>query len=427
MQNDLAQPAPFLTVIIPTRERCETLHSALKTVCEQDLPEVEFIVSDNVSEDDTANVVRGFNDARLTYIRTQRRLSMTGNYNFALSHARGTYVTILGDDDGFIPGALSVLAKWARTTGADAISWREAAYYWPTHSLVERRNLLQLPLLDLNWNVSASAAFTATKWSFLRWNVLPIIYGGLVKRDLMNKLRDKTGDYLLSHIPDVYSAIAICSIIEKYIYTEYPFSTFGFSGKSMASTYHSSWSGGRTSTSDTFSVFLQENTTTPHLAFPVGDMRLENAAIIDCLYRVKDALFEGRLFLPDSVWLYRLLREASLISEPLRSEMLSRIETIARQRRRLWFVNSLLRLSAAKNALNQAGKTAIDQPASGGEALIEGAALNIDCARFGLTDIYGACDLVAKVRPLPSTIPTFRSAGLRQLLGLRGLKARWAS
>jgi glycosyltransferase involved in cell wall biosynthesis len=407
---------PFVSVIIPTKERCETLDSALRTVCEQDFTDAEFLVSDNVSEDDTAAVVARFNDPRIRYIRTPKRLSMRGNYCFALEHARGTYVTILGDDDGFIPGALSLLAQWAQATRADAISWHQATYYWPTHSLPERRGQLQIPVHDLNWNVSATAAFMATKWGFLRWDYLPIIYGGLVKLEIMDRLRDRTGEYLLSHFPDVYSAIAVCSTIEQYIYTEYPLSTFGFSGKSMASTYASSWSTGRTSSTDTFGVFLQENRTAPHPDFPVGDLRLDSACIVDCLYRVKDAIFNGDLFVPDSMWLYRLLREANLAGEPLRSEMISRLDPIARQRRRRWLVRMLLALSAAKNSVEQ------HNALSSTERMIAEANLNIDAAKFGVADIYDACNLVAKLRPLPTEIPTFTKAGLVKLLRLRRLK-----
>ena len=158
---------PLISVIVPTRERCETFHSALKTICGQDFADAEFIVSDNVSEDNTADVVASFNDPRLRYIRTPKRLGMSGNYGFALGHARGTYVTILGDDDGFIPGALSVLAQWVCATNVDAVSWQEATYYWPSYSLPERRDRLQVPVLDVNWKVSARAAFTATKWSLI--------------------------------------------------------------------------------------------------------------------------------------------------------------------------------------------------------------------------------------------------------------------
>lgn len=410
---------PFVTVIIPTRERCETLHSALKTVCGQDFADAEFIVSDNVSEDDTATIVAGFNDPRIKYIRTPKRLSMSDNYSFALSHARGTYVTILGDDDGLIPGALAVLARWVRATGADAISWQEATYYWPTHSIPERRGRLEIPLLNVNWNVSARAAFTAAKWSMLRWNYLPIIYGGLVKRDVMNKIRDRTGAYILSHIPDVYSAIAVCSIIERYIYTEYPFSTFGFSGKSMASAYQSTWSVGAARTMDTYDIFLQENTIAPHPDFPVGNLRLENAAIIDCLYRVRDALLGGRLFIPDSIWLYRLFRDANSGKEPLRSELTSRLDEIAAQRGHRWFVHLLLRLSRVKQAMERA-----TYPSG---VTVEQSKLNMDSTRFGVADIYDACGLVAKLRQIPSGVPNFQNVGLRKLLGLRRLKRKWTS
>jgi glycosyltransferase involved in cell wall biosynthesis len=409
---------PSITVIIPTRERCETLKASIRTCVEQDYDNLEIIVSDNFSHDDTEAVARSFNDPRLKYIKTDRRLSMTDNFEFALSHVQSDYVSIIGDDDGFIPGALSVLGRWTLATAADAISWQAAAYYWPTHSLAASRDQLQIPVLDLNWNVSAKAALTAAKWSFLRWNYLPILYGGLVKFEVMNKLRQLTGAYLLSHIPDVYAAIAICSVINKYIYTEYPFSTFGFSGKSMASSMHATVSTGIATDADTTAVFFKENTIAPHPYLPVGDMRLESSAMVDCLYRVKDAIFDGRLFVPDSMWLYRLLREARGFGEPLRSEMLSRLELLVRQRHRRWLVHSLLALSAVKAKIQRRSSGAASSGAAS-ERMLSGGRLSIDAAKFGVSDIYGACGLVAKLRPLPAGIPTFTEAGLRKLLKRR--------
>jgi glycosyltransferase involved in cell wall biosynthesis len=86
---------PFISVLVPTRERSETLYFALKTLCAQDFADAEFIVSDNASEDDTASIVAGFKDPRVRYIRTPKRVSMTSNFNFAIEHARGTYVIAL--------------------------------------------------------------------------------------------------------------------------------------------------------------------------------------------------------------------------------------------------------------------------------------------------------------------------------------------
>ena len=99
--------APKLTVIIPTRERSDTLMHTLRTLVDQDYRDCEFIVSDNHSQDNTKQVVQDFSDPRICYINTGKRVSMSKNWEFALEHARGSFVTYIGDDDGFIPGALS--------------------------------------------------------------------------------------------------------------------------------------------------------------------------------------------------------------------------------------------------------------------------------------------------------------------------------
>ena len=45
------------TVVVPTRERCETLGATLQSCLDQDHPDLEVIVSDNASLDDTRAVV----------------------------------------------------------------------------------------------------------------------------------------------------------------------------------------------------------------------------------------------------------------------------------------------------------------------------------------------------------------------------------
>ena len=186
----------------------------------------------------------------------------------------------------------------------------------------------------------------------------------------------------------------------------------------MASALHANLMAGTAST-DTFDTFLKESAIAVHPDFPVGDLQLESAALVDCLYRVKDAIFNKRMFIPDSMWLYRLLREASAANEPIRSDMQSRIEAIARQRNRRWLVRLLLALSVFKKRLEQfdfKNGCTVDQ-----------AQLIVDFAKFGVGDIYDACNLVSKLRPLPIEIPFFNDVGLRKLLGIRRLKRRWTA
>ena len=62
--------ATKFSVIIPTRERSDTLQSSLKTCVGQDYDNLEIIVSDNFSTDNTREVVESFDDPRIRYINT---------------------------------------------------------------------------------------------------------------------------------------------------------------------------------------------------------------------------------------------------------------------------------------------------------------------------------------------------------------------
>ena len=85
------------------KNRCETLHWAMKTCLQSTYPALSLIVSDNCSTDNTFAVVSSFNDSRVKYYCTPQALSMTANWEFALSKVEDGFVTILGDDDGFLP------------------------------------------------------------------------------------------------------------------------------------------------------------------------------------------------------------------------------------------------------------------------------------------------------------------------------------
>ncbi|HXM76782.1 MAG TPA: glycosyltransferase, partial [Thermoanaerobaculia bacterium] len=56
---------PLISVVIPTRERAAKLRYTLQTVLSQPGDDFEVVVSDNASEDATAETVSSFRDSRL--------------------------------------------------------------------------------------------------------------------------------------------------------------------------------------------------------------------------------------------------------------------------------------------------------------------------------------------------------------------------
>lgn len=103
------EPPPLVSVLLPTFDRREYLRETIASVLRQSFGDFEVIVSDNASPHDPADVVAGFADRRLHYHRNPTNLGVTGNLLAALSHARGQYIAILGDDDLWDPGFLATL------------------------------------------------------------------------------------------------------------------------------------------------------------------------------------------------------------------------------------------------------------------------------------------------------------------------------
>src|SRR5213078_1360054 len=97
---------PRFSVVIPTRERAQTLRYSLQTCLDQDFTDYEVVVCDNYSSPATREVVDSFTSPRVKYVRAPQPLAMSHNWELALAHASGEYVTVLGDDDGLLSHAL---------------------------------------------------------------------------------------------------------------------------------------------------------------------------------------------------------------------------------------------------------------------------------------------------------------------------------
>lgn len=91
---------PLVTIAIPTYNRADGyLKNAIQCALEQTYQNIEIIISDNCSPDNTEEVVKGFNDKRLRYFRQQANIGANNNFNFCLQQAHSSYFLLLHDDD----------------------------------------------------------------------------------------------------------------------------------------------------------------------------------------------------------------------------------------------------------------------------------------------------------------------------------------
>ncbi len=102
MTNDTVRP--LITIAIPTYNRAELfLEEAIRAALQQTYSNIEIIISDNCSTDNTEFVVKQFGDQRIRYFRQEKNIGANNNFNFCLQQAKGTYFLLFLDDDQIDP------------------------------------------------------------------------------------------------------------------------------------------------------------------------------------------------------------------------------------------------------------------------------------------------------------------------------------
>jgi len=122
--------APKVSVILPTYNRAKLLGTAMESVLGQSFGDLELLVVDDGSEDDTEALVRGYQEAdeRVHYLRGEHR-GISAALNAGIRVAQGKYVARMDSDDQWLPelletevailearpeiGLVYALAQWA--------------------------------------------------------------------------------------------------------------------------------------------------------------------------------------------------------------------------------------------------------------------------------------------------------------------------
>ncbi len=116
--------APLVSVIIPTFNREVFLGEALASVYAQGSAQLQVIVVDDGSTDNTPAVVRGL-DVDLEYVYQTNRGEAAAR-NAGIRHAKGEWVAFLDSDDVWPENALRRQLEWAKTYPSARVIWGTA-------------------------------------------------------------------------------------------------------------------------------------------------------------------------------------------------------------------------------------------------------------------------------------------------------------
>lgn len=151
----------LISIILPSHNRAHLIGKAIQSALNQSHREIELIVVDDASTDNTEEVVASFRDSRIVYLRNSSNLKASGARNVGLRKVQGRYVTFLDSDDEYYPDKVSEQYASIRDTDLGAVTCGRDDY------LVGQKKSSWVPRIDRNAlhhllardNVGAGAPF----------------------------------------------------------------------------------------------------------------------------------------------------------------------------------------------------------------------------------------------------------------------------
>lgn len=121
---------PLVTVYIPTHNRLELLKRAIESVLTQSYNNIELIIVDDASTDNTEDYLKQLTlkDTRVKYFKNLTSQGACYSRNIAIHNANGEFITGLDDDDFFLNDRISNFTSYWKNKKINSIALYSAQY-----------------------------------------------------------------------------------------------------------------------------------------------------------------------------------------------------------------------------------------------------------------------------------------------------------
>ena len=113
---------PRVSIIIPAYNTSRYIKRAIESALAQTEQNIEVIVVDDASTDNTVEVVNSFTDPRIKLLVNEANKGPSYSRNRAFKEAKGEWVALLDSDDWYAPKRLETLLLVAERENADLIA-----------------------------------------------------------------------------------------------------------------------------------------------------------------------------------------------------------------------------------------------------------------------------------------------------------------
>ena len=211
-----------VSIIIPTLNRAHLLKSALKSAIEQDYKDLEIVVCDDYSDDNTKEVAESFDSKNIVYVRTDKRLNMSDTFEFSLNKAKGEYLTFLTDTCYLLPNCISTAVEELAKSKVKLIMWRNCVYCHPDWFEIGRRNTLQIPSFTFKTYLIDSKIALKELYSNIYDRTIPKSINSLCHKSVIQEAIKIQGRFFSYPTPDRTSAVSMLANTSSFALIDKP-------------------------------------------------------------------------------------------------------------------------------------------------------------------------------------------------------------
>jgi glycosyltransferase involved in cell wall biosynthesis len=396
----------LFSIIIPTKQRHDTLKSSVQSVLNQTSDNFEIIVTDNFSTPETFEVVSSFSDPRIKYYRASSSLSMADNWELGLSKSIGDYIFILGDDDALMPDALEIANELISLYDHKIISWNRFFYAWDSSIVPWLRNHLGVNLQQTAELRNSRNTLRKFYQDQAEYEQLPMAYNSFIHRSIIDQVKLINDRYFDTHCPDAFSGIVNAHFSESHLYLYRALSITGTSGHSNGAAHLFP----SLNKSDSNSKMLQEDNIIIQKCHPdivpfekTKILLTVETAVADVQLKAKDILFP----------------EDNYLSLNISSYLQSLSQNINRDPNTYEGVKEYIQGLAFRYTLNVSipdkEEVRVGQPFQGiaTDSFGRSSHLRINCAQIGIFNVADAAKLALSVLPHHSQLQIHEAPDLR--------------
>lgn len=111
----------LISIVLPTYNGSKFIRASIDSCLKQTYTHFELIIVNDCSTDDTEEIVKSYDDARIVYLKNEINQRLPKSLNIGFSRAKGEFFTWTSDDNYFADDALEKMLKEMEATSADLV------------------------------------------------------------------------------------------------------------------------------------------------------------------------------------------------------------------------------------------------------------------------------------------------------------------